>query len=201
MKYTILLTFVFIYFISISQSTYSDSIVFARIDKQIALADTAKHVLNAKDLEHFQALDYFPIDTHLIVEAKWELNKGKKFKMPTSTTREPIYRRYGYLHFTLNNQQYTLTVYQNMELKKKKAYQNYFFVPFRDQTSGSSTYGGGRYMDLYIFKNQNAVTIDFNSCYNPYCAYSHRYSCPIPPKENILTIPIEAGEKTPLYDE
>ena len=58
------------------------------------------------------------------------------------------------------------------------------------------TYGGGRYIDLTItdIKN-NLIELDFNKCYNPYCAYSDGYSCPIPPDENNLKIKIEAGEK------
>jgi uncharacterized protein (DUF1684 family) len=76
-------------------------------------------------------------------------------------------------------------------------YKNYLFVPFKDMTNGKETYGGGRYLDLETTDIQNdSVILDFNKAYNPYCAYSNGYSCPIPPKENHLAVSIEAGEKT-----
>lgn len=68
-----------------------------------------------------------------------------------------------------------------------------YFVPFRDKTSGRETYGAGRYLDIETSQN-GAVTIDFNQAYNPYCAYNDAYSCPLPPVENWLSVPIEAGE-------
>lgn len=69
-----------------------------------------------------------------------------------------------------------------------------FFVPFRDTTSGSDTYGAGRYLDVEP-NEDGTVTIDFNLAYNPFCAYSDAYSCPLPPAENWLRVPIAAGEK------
>ncbi len=182
-----------------SQDSYTDLIEANRIKKQTILLDTAKRILTIQDLEHFDSLNYFEIDTNFILSAKWKKSKGRKFKMPTSTDRQPIYRRFGYLYFDINHVQCTLTVYQNMELKNKPEFKNYLFIPFRDKTSGNESYGGGRYLDFYLPKKQSIVEIDFNLCYNPYCAYSYRYSCPIPPKENTLLISIEAGEKTPSY--
>ena len=84
-------------------------------------------------------------------------------------------------------------------MSKRKGFKDYLFLPFLDATNGIETYGGGRYLDVYIFENQTNIKIDFNLSYNPYCAYSHRYSCPIPPHENTLTVEINAGEKTPIY--
>jgi hypothetical protein len=60
-----------------------------------------------------------------------------------------------------------------------------------------NTYGGGRYVDTSIPKGSQII-LDFNLAYNPYCAYSYRYSCPIPPEENTLSFPITAGEKVPV---
>jgi len=69
------------------------------------------------------------------------------------------------------------------------------FIPFIDETSGNETYGAGRYMDIRIGDLEDNPVIDFNTCYNPYCAYNNRYSCPVPPSENHLTVPIHAGVK------
>jgi uncharacterized protein len=71
-----------------------------------------------------------------------------------------------------------------------------FFVPFMDATSGTETYAAGRYIEAELDANGN-IMIDFNEAYNPYCAYSPRWSCPIPPVENRLKVPLRAGEKSP----
>jgi uncharacterized protein (DUF1684 family) len=69
------------------------------------------------------------------------------------------------------------------------------FVPFRDATSGRETYGAGRYLDLEA-EDDGTYILDFNLAYNPWCAYAPQYSCPLPPPENWLPFPIEAGEQT-----
>ena len=63
-----------------------------------------------------------------------------------------------------------------------------------DKTNGKESYGGGRYLDLEIPEDK-IIILDFNKAYNPYCAYSDRYSCPIPPIENHLDVAINAGFK------
>src|SRR5205823_4054425 len=67
------------------------------------------------------------------------------------------------------------------------------FVPFRDATSGQETYGAGRYLEIHAHGDN--VVIDFNYAYNPNCAYDPAWSCPLPPIENWLKVPIRAGEK------
>ena len=64
---------------------------------------------------------------------------------------------------------------------------------FADATSAIETYGGGRYIDM-VQNNTNSIIIDFNTAYNPYCHFNTEYSCPIPPKENLMTVEIKAGE-------
>ena len=161
------------------------------------LLDTNSHKLNKEEILNFGGLDYFDFDTTFQVKAKFTKDKGKKFKMPTSTDRTPIYRRYGYADFIIGNDTCRLELYQNISLRKSKEYKDFLFLPFRDKTSAIDTYGGGRFLDLEIPKNEEFY-IDFNLSYNPYCAYSHRYSCPIPPVQNTLNVEIRAGEKTPL---
>jgi uncharacterized protein (DUF1684 family) len=68
------------------------------------------------------------------------------------------------------------------------------FIPFRDKTSGSETYSSGRYLDLEE-SGGDEYELDFNKAYNPYCAYNMSYTCPVPPRENILPVMISAGEK------
>jgi hypothetical protein len=95
----------------------------------------------------------------------------------------------GVFQFKLNGASYQLRAFQSLRDKSKEK----VFVPFADATSGQTTYGGGRYLDVTI--DGSTATLDFNLCYHPYCAYNSTYVCPVPPKENILPIPIEAGER------
>jgi len=71
-----------------------------------------------------------------------------------------------------------------------------FQVFFRDRTSGPETYQLGRYLDIEPFEEGRYV-VDFNRAYNPACAYSPHYNCPVPPPENRLLVAITAGEMTP----
>jgi len=157
--------------------------------------DEKESPLTEEDRETFSALDFFPIDTSFIVVAKFELVKDPvSFKMKTTTDRLPVYRTYAKASFELKGKQYVLNLYQNENLMASGDMEDYLFLPFTDKSNGSSTYGGGRFIDLSIPK-KNEIIIDFNKAYNPYCAYNHKYSCPIPPKENHLDLLVEAGVK------
>jgi uncharacterized protein (DUF1684 family) len=74
------------------------------------------------------------------------------------------------------------------------------FLPMRDATSGQETYGAGRYLEPELIA-QGTVDVDFNYLYNPFCAYNPGYSCPLPPTENWLKVPIRAGEKNYSQEE
>lgn len=158
-------------------------------------ADAKKSPLTAKDLAVFKTLDFYPIDEKFFVVAKFlRTQKEKPFEMETSTDRKPLYVKYGELSFTIDGQDFKLNVYKNIELSKKKEYKDYLFLPFSDLTSGKDSYIGGKYIDLRIPKG-DTIVIDFNTSYNPYCAYNHKYSCPKVPLENDLDIEIKAGVK------
>lgn len=155
-----------------------------------------KSPLTAEDFASFKSLDFFPINTKFIVEAKFvRLPNEKIFKMKTSTSRTPEYVKYGELLFTIDGKDFKLNLYQNIELIKKAGFEDYLFLPFSDLTCGKESYIGGRYIDMRIPKG-NTIIIDFNKAYNPYCAYNHKYSCPIVPLENDLEIAILAGVKS-----
>ncbi len=100
------------------------------------------------------------------------------------------YIKHSYAEFELEGLTRRLLLLQASDEPDKKK----FFLAFADETSGESTYGGGRYINLRQ-DGSRSITIDFNLAYNPYCAYNPDFACPIPPKENILDIAIPAGEK------
>jgi len=159
-------------------------------------ADPKESPLDEKDLKEFKGLDFFEIDTNYIVKAEFVRTPSEPpFAMKTSTERLPVYVKYGELYFSLNGKYLKLNVYQNQDLVEDPEYFDYLFLPFTDLTNGESTYGGGRYIDLRI-PESSEVIIDFNKAYNPYCAYSGKYSCPVPPEENDLEVEIFAGVKS-----
>jgi uncharacterized protein (DUF1684 family) len=141
-------------------------------------------------------LQFYAPDSTFRVEAKFEKSKSKSFEMPTYSGINKTYVKYGTLKFKLNGKRQTLTVYRNLSLQALAKYKDYLFIPFKDKTNGTDTYGGGRYLDLRTSDlKDNTCILDFNKAYNPYCAYSTGYNCPIPPASNHLAIAVSAGEK------
>ena len=166
-----------------------------RVAKDREFLDPTQSPLPAEEIENFKGLKYFPADTAFKVTATFRrVDMPFTFKMKTTTDRLPEYRTFAKITFRLMDTILSLNVYQNVELMLKPGYEDYLFVPFTDETSAEETYGGGRFMDLRQ-PTGDSIEIDFNKAYNPYCAYNHKYSCPIPPSENHLPIRIKAGEK------
>jgi uncharacterized protein (DUF1684 family) len=158
-------------------------------------ADAKTSPLTASDLATFTSLDFYPINEKFFVIATFIRTKDEKpFGMSTSTDRKPLYVKYGEAHFTIDGKSFKLTIYKNIELSKKEEYKDYLFLPFSDLTSGNESYIGGKYIDMKV-PNGDTITIDFNTSYNPYCAYNHKYSCPKVPLKNDLNIAIKAGVK------
>lgn len=151
--------------------------------------------LKQEDFETFTGLNFFPINLEYYVKARFERASGAKpFKIPTTTSEFKTYEKYGELHFNLHGKEQVLDVYQSHKLRKTKKYRDYLFLPFKDLTNGDETYGGGRYLEMWIPKN-DTVIVDFNKAYNPYCVYNTKYSCPLVPKTNWMDIPVYAGVK------
>lgn len=148
-----------------------------------------------EEAKTFQGHSFFPIDLRYRIKATIEkLAVPEKFQMQTTTERRPEYMKEYKVTFTLHDTLCELYLYRNVELTKKEGYEDFLFLPFTDKTNGFESYGGGRYIDLHAPKG-NTIIIDFNQSYNPYCAYSWKYSCPVPPKENALPVSILAGIK------
>lgn len=146
----------------------------------------------APDSISFDSLSYYPPDPTYRVRARIEPIKNKKLvQLPTSTGEEEKYIRYGYAVFKMKGQQHRLLVLEPFEQPAE------LFVAFADNTSGDTTYGGGRYLNVEKPSRtaQETLELDFNQAYNPYCAYNGTFSCPLPPKENLLAVAVEAGER------
>jgi len=141
------------------------------------------------DKAAFHGLHYFKVNPEYRVKATispyTKEDKELIVKYTDGTTTK--YERYGYAHFEINKKPQKLLLLKN---------ENVISVLFRDETSGQESYGGGRYLDYPASEiKNNAMILDFNKAYNPYCAYQPNYACPIPPPENKLLISIFAGEQ------
>ncbi len=178
------------------QSDYNDSIDNYRKGRNIELLYSTPTPLTQEQLKTFKGLNYFQPDIHYKVTATLiKAENPETVILKTSTDRTPEYIKYGYVAFKIDTLNLKLSVYQSKKLLGVIKEDNSLFIPFQDATSGSESYGGGRYVDCEIPESGNIITIDFNKAYNPYCAYNHKYSCVIPPEENRLSVRIEAGEK------
>lgn len=140
-----------------------------------------------EDRTEFIGLGYYDEDPSLNLDLEMEPGDGSEVHVQTSDGQERVYTRDGTVSFPVGGEVVTLTLYGT-------DHGHGYFLPFRDATSGKETYGAGRYLDIHPAQ-RGKVRIDFNLAYNPSCAYDDAYSCPLPPGENWLRVPIRAGEK------
>jgi uncharacterized protein (DUF1684 family) len=187
--------FLFISFILFFQNTAAQNKTYR--DSILSYQQNYISTHEVVDKDDRKYIHFYDIDKRYCIIASLErITDTKGFEMNTSSGVKQKYFQYGLLTFKLHDSLMHLFVYQSASLMRQEKYKDYLFVPFGDATSGFESYGGGRYIEFYIadVKN-NQVVLDFNKAYNPYCAYTTGYNCPLPPKENLLHIPIAAGEK------
>jgi uncharacterized protein len=120
---------------------------------------------------------------------------AEPFDLATYSGITKPYVKYGVATFSWEGKTYELSLYRSLG-QSLPQYRDLLFLPFKDKTNNVETYGGGRYIDIRIGEIvDNQLLIDFNKAYNPYCAFSDGYNCPVPPFENHLELAVEAGEK------
>lgn len=141
-------------------------------------------------------LHFYPADPQWKVNAVFTATPdAKPFDLPTYSGLTKKFVSHGVITFTANGLEQKLTIYRNLQLASNPAYKDHLFLPFKDATNTHDTYGGGRYIDLRDGDIQEGkVVVDFNKAYNPWCAYSDGFNCPVPPRENHLKIEVKAGE-------
>ncbi len=140
--------------------------------------------------ENFRGLPYYAPDAAFAVIATFEqFSTPDTITLQTSTNEPRRAIRAGRFLFDLEGKKLSLTAFRFLD-----GAEDSYFVPFTDNTSGSTTYKAGRYLDVAA-DSDNLTILDFNQAYNPYCAYSEAYSCPLVPSENNLPVSIRAGEK------
>ncbi len=138
---------------------------------------------------HFKGIERYPVDRRWRIRARFVAFPTLKYiDIPTvlgTITKEPSP---GRLEFEIEGKTYHLDVIQE---KPGEPY----FVIFGDQTNGEETYGAGRFLYVDPADSNGFTYIDFNKAYNPPCAFTPYATCPLPPPQNQLPIPIRAGEK------
>ncbi len=188
---------IFVYTLLQSSNTGKDPVTYAqeveqeRQEKNASFQSDEDSPLPPDQRNKFTGLTYYPVKPEMRIIARLEqLPQAEYMQIQTSTGSSENYRRWGWAHFQLQNQQLKLLI-----LQPTTGETDHLFIPFADETSARETYGAGRYLEVPEPEG-NKIIVDFNQAYNPYCAYNERYTCPLPPQENLLPVAIEAGEKT-----
>ena len=135
----------------------------------------------------FTGIDCFPFSSDWIVDAEWQaLASPRTMEVPSVTGELKIVEVAHRAWFELAG--------NRVELLPLSIDEKAVFFVFRDRTSGRVTYGGGRFLQAGPPQG-GLIRLDFNRAYNPPCAFSPFATCPLPPPENWLSFPVEAGEK------
>jgi hypothetical protein len=135
----------------------------------------------------FTGLSYYPENPALRLEVEVQpFEQPERVQMLTSTGDVQTYVKWARFAFDVDGQRVEMVIFRDPG--------GGYFLPFQDATSGGETYGAGRYLEPRRLPGGKFL-VDFNYAYNPYCAYNEAWSCPIPPRENRLKVPIRAGEK------
>lgn len=173
---------------AVDPATYRTKLVAGRQEKDEFMRSSADSPIS--DKATFDSLRYFDPDPAFRVVARLDpfpSGQAQKLVVRLTDGSEEVYDQYGHARFTLSGQVCRLLVLKH---------EDELVLLFRDATSGRETYGGGRYVDVDPNTvHDNEVVLDFNTAYNPYCAYNPSYACPLPPADNKLPIAVRAGER------
>ena len=151
--------------------------------------------LNNNQLAKFQTIPYFEYDPDYRVIGRLDTAVSPTlYEVELPAEGMFRFKKFADVHFELKKQPFSLGVYWI------EAYGGGIFLPFRDETNGESTYGGGRYLydsikGADLNNDSNTFVLDFNFAYNPSCAYNDQWVCPLSPPENKLPFSIKAGEQ------
>jgi uncharacterized protein (DUF1684 family) len=167
------------------------TLTWFRSEKDALFKHHPQSPIPADERRAFGGLPYWPYDPAARTVARFSAQ-------PTPTEVQPVlFSRIGTLAFTLFGDRYSLPALWI------EGYAGGLFVPFKDGTSGTETYGGGRYLldtiksaDLGSNLQDGSVVLDFNYAYHPSCAYDPIWVCPLAPPDSRLRIPVRAGEQS-----
>jgi uncharacterized protein (DUF1684 family) len=175
--------------------SYEDAVAQFRSDKDAFFKSAPNSPIPEAEREAFEGLPYYPVDPSLgfdgLTLEPYTGDEPVRFEIPTSDGKTRPAQRAGVFRFPLDGTDRGLTAYTF----EGEGAEN-VFVPFLDATSGTETYGAGRYLDIERDED-GTYSLDFNLAYHPSCVYDMKFSCPLTPAENRLAVPIRAGERLP----
>ena len=175
------------------QLSYEDAVAQFRADKDAFFRTSPQSPIPASERDAFTGLPYYPIDESLVFDdltlEPYAGDEPVRFEIPTSDGKTRPAERAGIFRFPLGGAEQRLTAY----VFEGGSTDN-VFVPVVDATSGKETYGAGRYLDVER-EDDDTYSLDFNLAYHPSCVYDMRFSCPLTPAENRLSVPIRGGER------
>jgi uncharacterized protein (DUF1684 family) len=172
------------------ERAYETELAAARAEKDRFLSTDRESPVPANLKAELLPLRYYPIDPAFNTPAVLKPSADQQtISMPTSAGTADQMQRVGTLEFTVKGQALRLAAFAPAATRVER-----LFVPFRDATTGKTTYEAGRYLDLDR-TGTGIYQLDFNRAYNPNCYYSPTWACPLPPRENTLPIEITAGEQ------
>lgn len=179
-----------------SSGDYATQLISARREKDEYFRSSEESPLSPADKAAFGGLVYFEPDASWVVKARLtKFDTGREMMINMTKGEVEKYRPFGKALFERDGQVHSL-------LLLKASESDNIFLIFKDLSNQTDTYGGGRYLDIPASAvSGDSLTIDFNLSYNPFCAYNHEFTCPVPPDENKLKIAVRAGEKRwPIKD-
>lgn len=145
--------------------------------------------LPASERAAFRGLRYHEYDPAFVFTAALRPLARESYNVDTSTGGVIRFVRFGAVDVPLGS----------LEVLWLDEYSGGVFLPFRDATSGKTTYGGGRYLldtakGADLGSSGDTLVLDFNFAYHPSCVYDPKWTCPLAPLSNRLTVAVEAGE-------
>ncbi|GBD88169.1 hypothetical protein BMS3Abin03_02104 [bacterium BMS3Abin03] len=172
---------------------YAAELLQERALKDSSMQNDPYSPFNRDPKAEFHKLNYYDPNPEFIFKSKFYEDEAKDTVRISGTSGEvrKVIKE-GYLKINYDGNEYKIIVYKAFS----RAGEPYYSIWFTDRTTGKETYGVGRYLHFEMDPDpEHIYTIDFNKAYNPYCAYSSKYTCPIPREEDYLDFAIKAGEK------
>ncbi|MFK7971729.1 MAG: DUF1684 domain-containing protein [Bacteroidia bacterium] len=177
-----------------SPTAYARQLTTERVQKNGEFRTSANSPIIEDKRRTFNGLKYFQPDEAYIAKARLEqLGGGDTIILGTTQGTNRKLLKAGTLIFNLQEREQRLSAFRYLDGPR-----NTLFIPFKDISSGKTTYGGGRYLETVVEPGKT-IELDFNRAYNPYCVYNDAFVCPLPPLENKLRVEVLAGEKA--YEE
>jgi uncharacterized protein (DUF1684 family) len=174
---------------TLDEDVWIDSLALYVVD-----AGDDRRWVTARDTTHPSitsppSIETYPLDPRWRVSARFDAFEAPKpVQVPDVRGGSMNFLSVGQLVFRLNEQEQRLIAFGEPGGGE-------FFVMFKDPTNASTTYEGYRIVTPAVVNSGEFTVLDFNFAFNPPCAYSRYTLCPLPPPENRLAVPIEAGLK------